>query len=459
VGRLTGWGFETSSEIFEVQEVIDEITEDPRNRLYSFWPKFVGRAFIEGELFLLFTVHPSGFVEIDFIDPALIAGNGDDDTGILFHSSKTFLPLFYNVTDDTGVAKDQIPSIFLARYPELIKDARKHDDYDSGLQQASRDSAKKFKSIGGYNRFVVAWDRGFLTRRAISYLRTTLEWLNHYENLKKYEIDHKKSSGSYLWIFKFTDIRAFKTWLALSDDDRRKTGIMQKKTPGGSLVLPPGIDVECKNPNLTSIKDQDTDILQMVGSGLNEPQDIMTGAASGPFASVKASRGPMSDRTSDEIAYFDRFQKHDFWGNIFFLRSMIAGFPKSFKVREAVKFDKNQEPVFKPVKKRPEQTISISYPTSEVTDYEARATGLLGSKHGPVSETLGIPKEEVAQKMGIGGYGRARLRKATEDDRYPELVYTIDAESIQEKAEGEPKKGVQKKVNDPKKPVKKPKKT
>ena len=33
-----------------------------------------------------------------------------------------------------------------------------------------------------------------------------------------------------------------------------------------------------------------------------------------------------------------------------------------------------------------------------------------------------------------------RLRKATEDENYPELVYSVDAESLQEKIEGEPKK-------------------
>ena len=65
------------------------------------------------------------------------------------------------------------------------------------------------KKLGGYNRFIVAWDRGFLTRRALSYLRTVVEWLNHYETLKKYEIDHKKSCGAYAWTFVFEDVKAF----------------------------------------------------------------------------------------------------------------------------------------------------------------------------------------------------------------------------------------------------------
>jgi len=279
-------------------------------------------------------------------------------------------------------------------------------------------------------------------------LRTVLEWLNHYENLKKYEIDHKKAAGSYLWVFSFDNPRDFKLWLTLSDEERAKTAIFQKKTPGGTLVLPPGMTVEAKNPNLTSIKEQDTDLLQMVISGLNEPADVTTGTSKGTFASVKASRGPMSDRVSDEIAEFDRFQKYDFWGSIFFLKNKLNGFPEFFKIKEAVDFDDNQEPIFKKVKKRPEQLIDISYPVSETINFEGRAKGLLGVKHGPVTESVGIPSSEISKRLGIGGYARMRLRKATEDEMYPELIYEqgVDAESMQETIEGEPGKKKTKKI-------------
>ena len=89
---------------------------------------------------------------------------------------------------------------------------------------------------------------------------------------------------------------------------------------------------------------------------------------------------------------------------------------------------------------RPEFLVDVTYPVSEMIDTEARSKGLLGAKHGPVAETLGIPNSEVAKRLGFGGYDRLRLQKATEDERYPELVYNIDAESIQETIEGEPKK-------------------
>ena len=442
VGRLTGFGFESVSEIWEIQEVIEEIELDQRNRLYNFWPKFVGRHHIEGELFLTLTPHKDGFVEVDFNDPSVIGAGGDDDTGIIYHSTKAHLPLFYNITVN-GTLRHQVPSIFIARYPELVADARKSKWFKPEFQKNSRSRKHIYRKFGGYSRFIISWDRGFMSRRAISYLRTVLEWLNHYEDLKKYEIDHKKSSGAYVWAFSFEDMKAFRQWLALTDDEKRKTAVGAKLTPGGRLILPPGMTVEAVNPSLTQIKDQDTDIMQMIASGLNEPEDILVGTSSGPYASVKASRGPFSDRNSDEIAYFDRFLKHDFWGNIFWLRSSITDFPKTFKKRMAVGW-KNRKPVFKNIPRRPELLIDISYPISDVIDLESRTKSGLGVKHGPISEQLGIPNAEVARRLGIGGYGKARLDKATEDEIYPELVYEsgVDtAESTQEK-KIEPKKKV-----------------
>jgi len=440
VGRIGGLGFSTTSGIHKIHQNIQDIYFDPRNRLYNYLPKYIGRGFVEGELYLILTLHPNGFVEVDFSEPKELSSKGDDSTGIIFHPHKPHMPLFYIYEDKNGNVSRQIPSIYVGMYPELATLAARHPDYKRSLQQTARTRSSKFSKLGKYMRFVVSWDRGYMTRRNVSYLRTVLEWLNHYENLKKYEIDHKKSSGAYVWVFEFDDARAFKLWLSLSDKEKRETAVGAPLSPGGRLILPPGMKCDIVNPQLGAIKDQDTDILQMVSSGLGVAEDQMTGAAKGTFATVKASRGPVSDRTADEISYFDRFYKYDFWGAIFFLQSAIGKFPAEFPLKEAYTFDKNQKPKFKDVMYRPEFLIDVTYPVSEMIDTEARSKGLLGAKHGPVAETLGIPNSEVAKRLGFGGYDRLRLQKATEDEKYPELVYTIDAESIQETVEGEPSK-------------------
>lgn len=430
-GRLTGLGFSISSDISEIQDAIDDTEKDPRNRLYMYWTKYVGRAVVEGELFLLLTAHDDGFIEVDFIDPSNIAGGGED--GIIYHPDKSTFPLFYFVRknkDSVSAIQSEetylVPSIFMAFYPELYKIAKKQTDFNETSVKTSKSAKNNFNKLGGFRRFIVSWDRSFITRRNISYLRTILEWLNHYENLKKYEIDHKKSAGAYLWVVKMDDAKAFRTWLSLTDEERRKTGIMAKKTPGSTLVLPPGMTVEAQNPKLPTISEGDTDILHMVTGGLNEPEDISTGQSKGTFASVKATRGPMSDRTSDEVAYFERFLRYDFYRSIFFLKSKVSSFPETFSVKEATDF-KDQKPVFKDVNRKPEMLIDITFPLSEVNDAETKARAFLGVKHGSVYDVLGIPNDVIAKKLGFGNYRRMRLTQASEEERYPKLEPPVDA--------------------------------
>lgn len=429
-GRLAGYGFETTSEIQKIQDVIEEIELDPRNRLYTYWPKFVARSHIEGELYLCLTVHDTGFIEVDFIDPSDVTGGGED--GIVYHPTKATMPLFYYIKQNTTTGSSSsviVPSIFIARYPELAK--LLPENIFNGQQITTSKSGKsKYKKIGGYRRFIISWDKSYITKRNVSHLRTILEWLNHYENLKKYEIDHKKSAGSYLWVVTMEDPKTFRTWLSLSDDERRKTGIMAKKTPGGTMVLPPGMKLQVMNPSLPTISESDTDIFHMITSGLNEPEDVTSGQSKGTFSSVKASRGPMSDRISDEVCYFEKFLRYDFWGSIFFLKTMTTGFPAVFDQKVAIDF-KNQEPVFKNVKKRPESLIEISFPSSEVIDSESRARAFLGVKHGSTYDVLGIPNQEIAKKLGFGNYRKMRLLHATEMEKYPELALSVDQAAIE----------------------------
>lgn len=446
VGRITGFGFEVSCDIQEIQDVLDEIEFDPRNRLWDNWRQYVGRSNIEGELFLCLTCHTDGFVEIDFIDPGVV--DGGNDYGIIFHPKKPQMPLFYCISDKNGHS-EQIPSINIARYPDLIEVAKEDPHFKPGEQKNSKNKKKVFKQFGGYYRFVINWDKGFVTKRNISHLRTVMQWLTHWEDLKKYEIDHKKSAGAYIWVVQFEDIKSWIQWLKLTDEQRAKTGIAAKKTPGGTMVLGPGMKMTAQNPNLPSISGTDTDILHMVTSGLNEPEDVTTGQSTGTFASVKASRGPMSDRISDEVAYFERFYRYDFWANIFFLKSKISNFPDHFNVKEAYDFTDADppEPVFKKMKRKPERLIEVTFPTSETNDYEATARGLLGVKHGSTNKTLGIPNQLIAKKIGFGNYKKLRLQQATEDARFPPLMDYLDDEAMQESAEAEPKVAQKKKVD------------
>lgn len=449
MGRMTGDGFGMVAEIPEIQGVMDQVIYDPRNKLYNAITKYAGRSYIEGELFLQLTCHKDGFIEVDFRDPGTLkAGSGKgSESGIVFHPSKDTFPLYYIFEDGGGT--EVIPSINIAYFPNLAKVDLQDKPFLRSDLKGAMTRTRGFGKIGGFYKFIVSWDRGLVTKRNLSHLRTTLEWINHYENLKKYEIDHKKSSGAYLWVITIEDPKSFRAWISLSDEERKKTGIMAKKTPGGTLVLPPGMKMTVVNPQLPKISDTDTDILHMVSAGLNQPEDMMMGSSSQTYGGVKASRGPLADRISDERAFFSRFLRYDFWGGIFHLRSVLdPKFKNEYKVDRAIDFEKKtKEPIIKKVLKKAYDLIEINFPVSEMEDLESRSKALLGVKHGSLKKTAGLPTSTLVKRLGFGGsYRQLRLESALEDELFPELQPEVDQESQQEIEEGEtPKTGKKKK--------------
>jgi hypothetical protein len=191
--------------------------------------------------------------------------------------------------------------------------------------------------------------------------------------------------------------------------------------------LPPGVKLTCQNPQLASISEQDTDIMHMVTSGLNKPEDMVTGQTKGDtFSGIKASRGPQADRNKDEISYFERFLQFDFWRSVFYLRSiMVPSFKLEYKVKETVNF-KSKKPITKTVTKQAYKLLDFSFPQSEIVDVESKARAFLGTNHQSVCEVLGIPKAIVAAKLGFDSYRRLRYRWQDEEDSYPDLPLTAD---------------------------------
>ena len=463
MGRMAGNGFKFNSELPDVAEFIEEIVEDPRNDLYQNFPKYAGRSEIEGELFLILTVHNDGFIEIDFTPPNTITGGGDKGSGIIFHSRKKTFPLFYcttlkNSRDDATTM--MIPSINIAYYPDLVKDAMTHSNFSKDKIKACQTPNAKFKKFGGFYRFMIHWNKGLMVPRNVSHIRTTLKWANYYEMLKEYEIDHKRSSGAYLWVIKMEDTIAFRRWLQMTDAEREATGVMQVKEPGGTVVLPPGMVIECINPKLPTISDQDNDIMQMISSGLQKPQDQMLGDYKSTYASVKAAQGPQGDRIMDELHYFKLFLTYSFWRPILFLVTHLRPKLKWERTVEYVIDFKNKKPIKKKVQREVWKFVDISMPMSRLDDLKEIGAVLLGSKHGSIADTLGIPKRAIASKLGFGNYSMLRKEKAIEDERYPETLSLENEDAAQEKSiagnEKTPTKPTKAPMKPaPKKPVKK----
>ena len=446
-GRLAGYGFSQHSSYPRADDVIEEVWTDPRNGLISNFSKYMARSFIQGELFLSVTLHPDGFVEVDFVSPSVVKGF-DNGSGILMAKGKPMFPLMYQIQESSGNTKF-IPSINLAYYPELWKQVEGNKNYQKSKLVGKR-KGKAYKELRDQQTFIIQFDQGFVTQRNVGRVRVTLEWLEYYTDLKKFEMDHKKSSGAYLWAITIADRQAFRMWLAMSEEEREKTGLLKKKVPGGTIMLPPGFTLECNNPKLSSISNQDTDILKMISAGLNIPEDVMTGSSTGQtYSGAKLSRGPLADRIKDHVVEVDRWLIHGFWRGVLWLNHKATGMPWKYKVRKAYKFE-NQKPKFKNILTEAHKTIEINFPISEMGDIEAKARAFMGVKHGSVVETLGLSRTEVANSMGTQNYHQARLDLATEDDTYPELLTAAEIEMMQSKSGEE---GLEKSAT-PKEPVK-----
>lgn len=446
-GRLTGYGFDQGSTYPKADEFMQKVWKDPRNMLVQHFKKYIARSVIQGELFLVLTIHKDGFVEVDFLSPTTITGF-ENGSGILTPENKPMFPLLYRV--ETIVKRVQqvkyLPSINLAYYPQLWDVVRKHQEYvpEMETKTSGKSSDKKFSTIGGCTQFVVQFDQGLVTSRNVGRLKVSLEWLEHYDNIKKWELDHKKSSGAYLWTIKVADRAAFRLWLGMTDDERKKTGLLEKKTPGATVMLPPGFDLVCNNPKLASITNQDDDILRMVSAGLNTSEDMMTGSSSGQtYGGVKMSRGPISDRIMDQVADLEAFMVHGFWRGAMWLHSKTGHMNWTVSDSKAYKFE-DGEPKFKKFQVEAHETVSINFPTSEMGDLESKVKALMGVKHGALSQTLGISNEDSARRLGFQNYHKSRLKLATEDKYYPKLMTDLEAEQIAEGV-GEPGK----KLEDP----------
>lgn len=433
-GGLTGKDFATVSDEYDIHYFIKELTEDVRNELFNNMPKYVARSEIEGELFLMISVHDDGFSEIDFIAPPSLTG-GDNNSGIFFHPKKATMPLVYEVSFAEDEETVYIPSVYCAYIDRKeLSVLNKYANFD--FKKFKFASKNGHSSLNGFRRFMTRWDKGVIKKRNASHILCTLKWLDQYESLKNWEILHKKSSGSYLWVVEIEDTKAFKQWLAMSPQDKKDTGLYDDKTPGGTVILPPGLTMKCHNPNLPKISETDTDILQMAISGLNTTDHALTGKTQGStFAGIKETGKTATDRLQNEISYFERFLRYDFWRHLLYFKSQLdLTFKFEYSRKEAWGFDEKGEPKIRTVKKKAYDLLDIFFPTSEVQNVVDKANAYLGSKHAAVTDSLGIPSSYVAKRLGFSGYRYLRLQKATEDALYPELKTAEESEAAVENA-------------------------
>ena len=454
--RLTGYGFRVSSSEEQIRDYLDRFYDDYRNELSINFPKYVGREGVQGELYLQLTVHGAsdpGFVEVDFIPPSALTG-GDNGTGKVFHPDKPTMPLYYRLKRTVGntasgvsvrnTKEEIVPSIYVAYDNELAEFVNNSAEVTEQSIEASRATTENVgsryirrfnRNLGGFRRFIVEWNDGLVTERNLSSLVTIITWANYYEDLKRYEMDHKKASGNYAWVFEPTDPRAAAKWEKLSKEQKAATGIARKKEPGSTIVLPYGFKASLQSPQLPKLSNEDVDIEKMISAGANISLNDMTGQFSGTtFSGVRESGKSQSDRNKGAIARFERFLRLRFFKAVLFLASNItpSRIPYTYRKERTIGFEGEEKtPITKMKRINAENLLNITFPYSAVDNFSDRVKAALGSKSGDLTSMLNIPRSEVASMIGIQNYDELMLRKADEDRTVPDPSGFVDPEELE----------------------------
>jgi len=440
VDSFVGDGFSIRSKVQEINDVLEKEFFDYRNKLWTRMRQVVTAYEVTGESFLCLTCDPyDRFVHIDMIHSNQIDGVDASGNGIIFHPEKTHMPLFYHVRRNNDSNEyDLIPSIYMAMNPNMVTVAENHPAFDKNKIRSSLMTQKQnprwdFEQFGGFRRFVVERESDIVCQRNISHLWSVLIWSNFYTLMKSVEIDHKRALASFCWVMQPNDESAWEVWNKLTPQEQARTGLLGPKPPGSTLIPPFGFDVKAIAPQLPNITGSDNDLREMLVAGLQQPADVITGNPEGKnFGSVKASRGPWSDRVLNQQSYFKAWTIHDLCRSILFIYNKLYGMSDKFSFKEVVRYE-NKEPISEVIVRPAWQFVNVNVPVFSSGNLSDLRSFYLGSKPAGLVDVLGISQETVSRKLGISDYHEERLKRETEKLHYPSTMpKDMSGEQLQE---------------------------
>jgi len=418
-----GHGFGVYSPNLEVNLWLKDLFYSYRNKLYSTLTGWTIRMLAEGELFVLLAFDEEGKATLRLLEPERM-GKGTKKDGLLTNPDDSTQTLFYEHFYDKQNS-ELIPDINIAFNPELLKVAKQVEGYSDEKTIRSRVPGGRFKTIGGFRRFVLHWKNltGILEyRRDLSIISTVLEAIHLYWSAIKWQLDHKKAQCAYTNVVGFEDSPqgriAYSLWKSLSDAERKSTGLTGALTPGSTIFLLPGMTFEVKSPQLAKLEGENQDLMNVAGSGMKSPQDLFQGQASGStYASLRASRSPLEVEIKNTQYKHRNFILFEVLRACFFVSSAVGSFPPTFKKEEISDFIRGK-PQFVTIDVEPIELVEITFPEISFEEkLEGKAGAYLGSKHSGL-RAIGISDKKIAEKMGVGDLSKQRADRALEERKY-----------------------------------------
>jgi hypothetical protein len=427
VDAIIGDGFKVSSNRPMLRNLVDTHTTDFRNKLYLRYKQFLTHYRIGGQGYFSMTIHPptgERLVEVDHLAP-------DSIEEIFFHPAKTHMPLWYKVKTESGETI-YILSINVAYSAKILDHPSIQIPKDTSGDEIVFDGYSGdpvFASVRNCTRFIVDWEGETIEKWPKSRLRSIIVWNNLYTMMKLIEIDHKRALASFAWIIQPEDEEALTRLASLTDEQKKATGLWGAKSPGSTLVGIPGCTIKAESPKLPPISGADSDILEMVVAGLNQPSDIVTGTANGTFASVNSTRAPMVERIRHSQSWFEGLLRYEFWKPIIFLHNVVFRFPLTFSERRVIDFE-DKKPKWGRVSSPAWEHLNFSFPINENANFSEAVRDAAGSKHVGMTESLGLSRKFAVRRLGCGNYHGERLEAETERELYPDLAIPTDQEAL-----------------------------
>lgn len=451
-----GSSFSISSTIPELDTIIRRHVYSQENDLVYAVNGWTRQMLIDGEMFLLGVISEPGNRLADEIDDysdmpfvqflELPPGDFPSDSGdkcFIRSPSNPRMILAY-VRKGSNGQEEWIPSWALLERPrERMKELRSVEGFQERYLKSSRVPDRKrglFRDFGGFYRFILHWPglSGLrYQQRSTAAARTSLEWVNRYEDAVKWRLDYLKAQASWTLVVKFSDTpegrMMWRLWTNMTAAEKDATGLTKVLTPGSRIFAPPGMEIKIENPQLESGTEQNQDLLTHAGAGTGTPQDIFTGnVGNATYGALKATRSPFSMRIAALQDKLDHFLRFSVFRVICIVHQRFNQLPKSYPDNRVASME-NGEPTFTTVNLEPWWFIDVEFPPTAIVEDESIIRQFLGSKH-PGAQALGLSRNYMMRRLGITNPDVQAFQRAIEDKKYGDLDLSAPTERVREDA-------------------------
>jgi hypothetical protein len=320
---VAGKGLRATSQIPEIQKILDEFWTSTRNKIPYYFPMYINRYNIDGEVFFaLFVEKQSGKVTLRDIEPQEI-------TEILYDPDDVAVPVYFRrqYTKTAGAKGASVAtetkdiwyrSVDCIQHPQLEKEVKLPDN----AEKAGDDE----KDV---DIFVFHFKNSLLTnrRRGLSTLTNHLPWLREYKDILRMRTGINKARSTF-----FLDVTMKNATKLQIQEEARK----HKSPPRPNTCVVHGDDViyAFMTPNIvgTDVASDLTEIKNMSATGSMLPPDLLGEAGKSNYQNSGRSKFPFVRSMEFQQELWEYALKYGLLWVVVWAAVEYGELPETFKV-------------------------------------------------------------------------------------------------------------------------------